>query len=447
VARGRGDIPFNSVVFCFIAFIVACGITQHVIGVAELLYPAYWVDGALKAATAMVLLATFGLLLKLMPSILSIPSHADLKEILNQRTTSMLESTTVCAMAVDREWKVQYINRNAMELLSIRGNSQGMSFWEVFPSHLPAAKEALKKVMKTRQSVSFDEYYAPLDLSSTVQAHPWDNGGIAVFFNDVSEQKRLLRELEKERAQRQQRIEVLARFAAGIAHEIKNPLAIIHARASDLCELAAHENALPAQSVVAACESVVRTSDRAIRILRGLEALARDGSHDEMQEAEAGDMVDLAVDLVKRRYETRGITLETSVPKALPVIECRKVQIGQVLMNLLNNAFDAVDASPQSERWVRVVVRTEASVKDGREWMLIDVTDGGPPMTPETREHLMESFYTTKALTGGMGIGLSISREIAEKHGGSLDLEDCNGHTCFRLALPVGAARREGVAA
>jgi len=68
-------------------------------------------------------------------------------------------------------------------------------------------------------------------------------------------------------------------------------------------------------------------------------------------------------------------------------------------------------------------------------------------LAQETREHLMEAFYTTKAAVGGTGIGLSISREIAEKHGGSLELQDCDGHTCFHLALPVCAARKEAVAA
>ena len=264
------------------------------------------------------------------------------------------------------------------------------------------------------------------------------------FFSDVSEQKAdLQRELDRERATRNQRIEVLAQFSAGLAHEIKNPLAIIHARASDLAELAAEGTAPPVEMVAKACASIVKTSDRALRILRGLEALARDGTHDPKQEAEVDGMVHLAVELVQRRYETHGIALTMVVPSGLPKIECREVQIGQVLLNLLNNAFDAIEISQESKRWVRVEVSTEQA----GEQVLIDIVDGGPALSEETRKHLMEAFYTTKPLGEGIGIGLSVSRAIAEEHGGTLELTDCDGHTCFRLSLPVHAVEAVEVAA
>jgi C4-dicarboxylate-specific signal transduction histidine kinase len=116
-------------------------------------------------------------------------------------------------------------------------------------------------------------------------------------------------------------------------------------------------------------------------------------------------------------------------------------------MNLLNNAFDAVDASPDSERWVRVEASVEGVPGDASERLLIDVIDGGPELSAEVKEHLMETFYTTKPLGGGIGIGLSVSRAIADDHGGSLQLRDCDGHTCFRLSLPVRVKKHTEVAA
>ncbi len=243
-----------------------------------------------------------------------------------------------------------------------------------------------------------------------------------------------------------QRVEVLARFSAGIAHEIKNPLAIIHARASDLAELA-EEGETPREEVTKTCASILKTSDRALRILRGLAALAREGSNDPMQRAEVGEMVKQAVELVQARYWKGGIAIETELPDNLPAVECREVQIGQVLMNLLNNACDAVDASPACDRWVRLKASTEGVPGSAPERLLIDVIDGGPELTAEVKEHLMETFYTTKPLGGGIGIGLSVSRSIAVDHGGSLELRDCDGHTCFRLSLPVRVGQPSGVAA
>jgi C4-dicarboxylate-specific signal transduction histidine kinase len=442
--RGRPEIPVNGAVFCIGAFVVACGVTDHVLEAVTVLHPAYWIGGALKTFTVVLAATIFVVLLRWMPAILAIPSHTDLKDILSQRTASVLENSTVCVVAADSKWKIYYINSNAAKLLKIEGDVHGMTLWDAFPGQQAAERDIFLKVMETRQPASFEGYYLPLDLSSTAQVHPWDGGGITVFFSDVSEQKRLQRELDRERATRNQRIEVLAQFSAGLAHEIKNPLAIIHARASDLVELAAEDGAVPVATIEKACGSIVKTSDRALRILRGLEALARDGTHDPKQEAEVGGMVGLAIELVQRRYESHGISLKTSIPAELPKIECRDVQIGQVLLNLLNNAFDAIDAFPESERWVRVEVSAEPAA-EGR--ILIDVVDGGPALTAETKEHLMEAFYTTKPMGEGIGIGLSVSRAIAEEHGGSLDLRDCDGHTCFRLSLPVHAAEHERAAA
>lgn len=73
--------------------------------------------------------------------------------------------------------------------------------------------------------------------------------------------------------------------------------------------------------------------------------------------------------------------------------------------------------------------------------------DGGPGVAPEHRERLMQTFFTTKSMGAGIGIGLSVSRTIAEDHGGQLELRESDGHTCFRLTLPVKAGQVEEVAA
>jgi C4-dicarboxylate-specific signal transduction histidine kinase len=263
-----------------------------------------------------------------------------------------------------------------------------------------------------------------------VRAHPSEDGGVTVFFNDISQQKRLQRQLELERSLRAQRIEALAQMAGGLAHEISNPLGIIHARACDLGEVAQQGESLPAEVVIATCDSIVKTSDRAIRILRGLRLFAREGTHDPMERTAVAGLIEQTVDLVQLRYTTHGIALAIE-PIAVPDILCREVQIGQILLNLLNNAFDAIDGATTRERWVRIrTIHTDGYIQ-------IDVIDSGPGVAPEYREHLMQPFYTTKPVGAGMGVGLSLSRTIAQDHNGMLELADIEGHTCFRLSLPV----------
>ena len=117
----------------------------------------------------------------------------------------------------------------------------------------------------------------------------------------------------------------------------------------------------------------------------------------------------------------------------LPYIECREVQIGQVLTNLLNNAFDAVAYEKDDQRWVQV------EAKQADNWLHVDVTDSGPGIPDNVKVHLMEPFFTTKEAGLGMGVGLSLSRAISLEHGGSLTLLTQTPNTCFRLALPISA--------
>ena len=318
---------------------------------------------------------------------------------------SVLGNTNVAIYAVDRDWVFRYLNSDAnkglekLRDLSDSGPLLGKILWACFPGISQVTAERFRGVMRTRTPDNFDSYYEPTDLWTHMSVHPWDEGGITVFYNDISEQKRLERELEKERALNGQRTEVLARLSSGLAHEIKNPLAIIHARASDLSDMAEDGDVDRAQ-IAKACASIVQTSDRAIRILHGIAAMARVGTHDPMENADVRKMVEQAVQLVEGRYKVNSIRLDTVFPAGLPLLKCREVQISQILLNLLNNAFDAVDTDAKSERWIRIVV----SLRPGEEFdndierIQISVMDGGPGVAPEHRERLMHAFFTTKSL-------------------------------------------------
>jgi C4-dicarboxylate-specific signal transduction histidine kinase len=106
------------------------------------------------------------------------------------------------------------------------------------------------------------------------------------------------------------------------------------------------------------------------------------------------------------------------------------VQIAQVLLNLLQNAFDAVIDQP-ADRWVRL----EVTVRDPS--LVFSVIDGGPGIPPNVKARIMEPFFTTKEAGKGVGLGLSLSAAIAEEHGGKLELTEADGHTCFSLSLPM----------
>jgi signal transduction histidine kinase len=117
------------------------------------------------------------------------------------------------------------------------------------------------------------------------------------------------------------------------------------------------------------------------------------------------------------------------------VISCREGQICQVLLNLLQNAFDEL-VDQEGDRWV------ELDVVLCPPWVVFSVRDSGPGIAPENRASIMEPFYTTKPVGKGTGLGLSISRSIALEHGGSLELDPESPYTCFLLKLPFSGGTR-----
>ncbi len=449
IVRLRPGFRFNGILFFLAASMMACGLTYGMELVAHW-HPALWVSVAIEAAAAAALVAVLVVLLRLAPNILVLPN-----KLADSRFRELIEEAPDAILQVDERGTIVIANRTAERMF-------GYTREELLGSNVDRLVPHVNRAVHAEQRARFLSHGVPLAMEKRVgDLHALRKDGtefpaeiglspvkteagmfVTAVVRDVTDRKRLERELEQERDLRGQRVEVLARLAADLAHEIKNPLAIVHARASDLSELAAHAETLPAQVVAQSCDSIVRTTERAIRVIRGVQALAHEGHHDPMQRADVRGLIDQAVELLRSRYATHGIALETVVPDGLPMVECREVQIEQVLVNLLNNAFDAIDGDPRSQPWVQVRVSMQPpSEQNGSvQAVRIDVLDGGPGVSPENRARLMETFFTTKPRGAGIGIGLSVSRTITEDHGGSLELLDSDGPTCFRLTLPVLAA-------
>jgi C4-dicarboxylate-specific signal transduction histidine kinase len=172
------------------------------------------------------------------------------------------------------------------------------------------------------------------------------------------------------------------------------------------------------------------TCDRIARIIKSLRQISREGSDDRFQPAPIGRILEETLEVCRARFKANAVKL--LLPERIPElsVSCREVQIAQILLNLLQNAFDAV-VEQKDERWVRL----EVTARDDS--VVITVADSGPGIPPELRPRIMEPFFTTKPIGKGTGLGLSLSKTIAEEHGGRLEFGEENGRTCFSLVLPV----------
>lgn len=255
----------------------------------------------------------------------------------------------------------------------------------------------------------------------------------------VRERTRELSESQQLILQQQQsllattKMSALGEMAAGMAHEINNPLAIIQLNATQLTELL-QEKPIREALALKMLGSIVSTTERIARIVQGLRTFSRDGNQDPYVHVGVSQLVNETVAFCRERFRHHGVELVIEVPDETLSFEGRATQISQVMLNLLVNAFDAVADCPR-----RRVQVSALAVEDRVE---IRVTDSGAGIPPDVRRKIFEPFFTTKDIGKGTGMGLSISLGIVLAHGGRLRLDDTSVHTCFVVELPRSQAGR-----
>jgi PAS domain S-box-containing protein len=345
------------------------------------------------------------------------------------RFASLLESMSDSVITIGRDWTLLYANSKAME--SLPELTVGANYWSCFPALAGSTGEQLQRdAMESRSEVNYELFYPPSNQWFRAKAFPVDEG-ISVFFSNITQQKEIQHQLGLEQLLREKRIEALAHMAGGLSHEINNPLGIIRGRARNLLDLASGEEPVPALDVRKACESIVQTSDRATRILRSLRGFGRESRTDPMELLPIAQIIEHNVELQEVRFLSSDLELKLVIDPDLPLVLCREAEIGQILTNLLDNAFDAITQAHS------VVRRVSVTATHFDNEVRIDVSDSGPGIEDYFRPHLMEPFFSTKELGLGMGVGLSLSRAIAQNHGGTLSLVEGAQDTRFRLVLPI----------
>jgi signal transduction histidine kinase len=241
--------------------------------------------------------------------------------------------------------------------------------------------------------------------------------GALVLLSDLARRKELEEEVRKA-----ERLAALGRLSAGVAHEIRNPLAGIRTTAELL-----HDRLEQDADLVRFVDVILEETERLDRIVSSLLRFAKPSAPRRMP-VQVVDLLERAARLAAGRASERGVALRVCAAPPLPEAPADRDQLMQVLLNLLLNAIDATP--PGGE----VVVRAEAT---GEELRLV-VEDGGAGVPASLRDRVFDPFFTTKP--GGTGLGLSISQNILQQHGGRLRLERPDGGRSRAVAtLPLRA--------
>ena len=228
------------------------------------------------------------------------------------------------------------------------------------------------------------------------------------------------------------RLSALGEMAGGIAHEINNPLAIITLHASQLVEMLEEQSGETAV-IIDRAKKIELTAHRIARIVKSLRVISRDAKDDPFATSEIKPLIYDTLELCQEKFRQHGVLIKIVDAHLNARIDCRPSEISQVLLNLLNNSFDAVERL--EEKWIEIAVRESVSHLE------IVITDSGRGITDEVREKLFRPFFTTKDVGKGTGLGLSISQSIIRNHGGDLSIERNFAHTRFVIRLPVSGFR------
>jgi two-component system sensor kinase FixL len=252
--------------------------------------------------------------------------------------------------------------------------------------------------------------------------------------HDITERRRAEDELRqtRERLTHFNRLSTMGEMAAGIAHEINQPLTAIATYAQASSRLAALED-LPRDDVLFALDQIAKQALRAGEIIRRLRAFVRNREV-RRESVEVDRLLDDLLMLADTDARHHSVRIRIDMPEDLPAVQIDPVQVQQVILNLVRNGIDAMEGLPEHEREIVVSAR-----RDAHGDVEIAVQDRGRGLTAEAAEELFKPFYTTKA--GGTGLGLAISQSIVRAHGGKLwHAPDAQGGARFVFTLPLVSA-------
>lgn len=222
------------------------------------------------------------------------------------------------------------------------------------------------------------------------------------------------------------RLSTMGEMASSLAHELNQPLCAV----SSYAESARLLNISASKELDQLLDKIVLQSRRATQIIRNMRDFVRKQAPTP-QSISASSIINSVIDFVETDRRRYMINISLQIAEKLPQVKADRVQIEQVLLNLMSNAIQAVCELPQERRKIMIKVSRQSN-----EEVIFNVCDFGPDILSDTVKELFTPFYTTKAT--GMGMGLSISRSIVEAHGGRIWYRTKPGFgACFYFTLPV----------
>jgi PAS domain S-box-containing protein len=345
----------------------------------------------------------------------------------------LLESANALILGIDRAWRITVCNRALLELMGIPRDEmlgrdvrdfitsdQRQFLTGAFAAALVGQHHGAVTVpLPTRKHGTVRTVWSIAPVGRTGASGPIE--AVVAIGQDQSQIEAL-----QQQVVRAERLATLGELAAGVVHELNNPLTSITVYAEYLVRKLEGQGA-DAQDLEK-LRRIGASAQRILRFSRDLVQYARPSGRD-LEPVDVAGVVRQSVSICDHLVERGGITLTVEVDPELPVIRAVAGQLEQVLINLITNAVHAVESGGI------VAVRARP---DGPGKILLEVADSGPGVSEDDRERIFEPFFTTKTDGKGTGLGLPIVRNLVEQHRGEITVGRSElGGASFRVVLPA----------
>jgi signal transduction histidine kinase len=251
--------------------------------------------------------------------------------------------------------------------------------------------------------------------------------GLFVINNEIfQEQMSIIREQENALLL-QSRLESMGEMAAGIAHEINNPLTIISGRA-EIIKHSAQKDEMDSESMLKSADTIKKTVSKIANIVQSLKKLSHGNIDDDKKAIRLTDVFVEVESIIEKMATDAKVQVSFKLHDKELEFFGNFTLLGQVLMNMIKNAIQAIH--DQSDKWVRITCVAND------EWVTIRVTDSGHGLKPEVAEKIFDPFFTTKSVGEGTGLGLSLCKTAIERMNGKLFVNTESAFTEFVIELP-----------
>jgi PAS domain S-box-containing protein len=398
-----------------------------------------WTDGTIRYVHSLAHPAfnKAGDLTEYVGTIIDTTERRQAEELLrkaNERVEMVLESITDNFFAVDNEWRYTHFNKHAEEQLKALGMNPasliGQVLWDVFPN--ATSGEKLRRSM-TERAVHIDEQYTPaLGEWYENRIYPSPDGGLSIFQRYVTERKRAEEELQKAQSELAHviRVTTLGELTASIAHEVNQPLGAI-ATNGYACLRLLSRDAPDLDGAREAAEAMINDAMRASGVIKRIRALLKKAAPEKAL-LDINEIIREVISLASSELIKNQVALRTELVTGLPQVEGDRVQLQQVVLNLILNGNEAISGAGWQPR--ELLISSEVS-KPGE--VIVRVRDTGTGLDPQDGERIFEPFFTTKESGKGTGLGLSTVYGIVKQSGGNICVYSEVEHgATFKVYLP-----------